>query len=107
MSKPMHTPGPWEWIENQLHPAVHDPDAGYVHTILEVENFAWGYAGHVSEEVSSHIQTESNANKALIAASPELLAALEWIVAQPAGAMFAEVREAARAAIAKAKGATP
>lgn len=53
---------------------------------------------------------ESYFNAHLIAAAPDLLAALEWILAYytaPASARFSEPRDvhaAARAAIAKAKG---
>jgi len=46
----------------------------------------------------------ADANERLIAAAPELLDVLMWIADQAQGAMFAEVREAVRDAIASATG---
>ena len=64
-----HTTGPWKWDGYSLRPASPDPDAHAVHTILEVDNFAYGF---IASEVSATI-AEDNANRALIEAAPVML----------------------------------
>ena len=83
MTDTKHTPGPWH-------------EGSY----RSIES----QSGTICEVYSHMGIAEADANQKLIAAAPELLAALEWIVNQPTGSMYAEVREAARAAIAKATG---
>ncbi len=67
-----HTPGPWKWDGYSLRPVNPDPDAHAVHTILEVDNFAYGF---IASELAATI-AEDNANRALIEAAPDLLDAL-------------------------------
>ncbi len=71
-SSPCHTPGPWKWDGYSLRPVNPDPDAHAVHTILEVDNFAYGF---IASELAATI-AEDNANRALIEAAPDLLASL-------------------------------
>ena len=78
-----HTPGPWSV-------GSHRSIQSQAGTICETFS-------HMGVEVA-------DANERLIAAAPELLDVLMWIADQPQGAMFAEVREVARDAIAKATG---
>lgn len=89
----MHTPGPWE----QIHSVVRKADAlsGTTPTIA-ICDFVWG--SRVAE-----------ANARLIAAAPDLLAALkrlaEWEADRPLSYVaFERIREQARAAIARAEG---
>lgn len=101
-----HTPGPWVWDGNDLRPSEYDPDNSSVHTILMREG-GCGYLG------SSWRKTlrELDADYALIAAAPELLAALQALVQHHAandadGSLATSPHlAAALAAIAKATGA--
>lgn len=102
-----HTPGPWVWNETgySLRPAVKSEGSPFV-TILEVET--WGMVERGCD--ISRMSAEGDANLALIAAAPELLAALERIagftLSQFMGPhdMALECVNVAIAAIAKAKG---
>ena len=67
-----HTPGPWKWDGYSLRPVNPDPDTHAVHTILEVDNFAYGF---IASELAATI-AEDNANRALIEAAPTMLDAL-------------------------------
>ncbi len=69
MESAMHTPGPWKWDGYSLRPVNPDPDAHAVHTILEVDNFAYGF---IASELAATI-AEDNANRALIEAAPVML----------------------------------
>ena len=82
-----HTPGPWELIE-----------LGYG---ISVGNVAWIGFG------TAHSREEHAANARLIAAAPELLKELKAIVAGIEPALDEpQVLDKAKAAIAKAEGAT-
>jgi hypothetical protein len=87
-----HTPGPWKWIGSRQSPQ----DRIY----LSTPN---GYANWTNLR-----NAEETANAHLIAAAPELLAALEYLLPYveeleyPTGS---DAAKQARAAIAKAKGA--
>ena len=72
--KPAHTPGPWRWDGHSLLPCNPDYKSHAVHTILEADNFAWGFVSSKLEDVLP----EDEANRALIAAAPELLEALTF-----------------------------
>jgi hypothetical protein len=88
MSKAQHTPGPWKLISNGL--LVQD--AGnrlHIGTFKEAEGL-----GH-----------SAAANARLIAAAPELLAALEEIVAQLGDKGYCAISKA-RAVAEKARGET-
>jgi len=94
-----HTPGPWEW--DRALEITHD---GGLRRIADV-------ADHTG--VESMPETRWQANALLMAAAPELLAALEDIVPQFESRIIwsgsnpeyaAAVTSEARAAIAKAKG---
>lgn len=67
-----HTPGPWKWDGYSLRPVELNPDAGAVHTILEVDTFAYGFVDSDLAETTA----EDAANRALIEAAPDLLASL-------------------------------
>lgn len=68
----MHTPGPWKWNGYSLRPENPNPDAHAVHTILEVDTFAYGF---VDSDLAA-TTAECAANRALIEAAPDLLDAL-------------------------------
>jgi hypothetical protein len=67
-----HTPGPWKWDGYSLRPENPNPDAHAVHTILEVDTFAYGF---VDSDLAA-TTAECAANRALIEAAPDLLASL-------------------------------
>lgn len=92
-----HTPGPWEAHFEEAY-YVTGPDRGRVAMMLNLKG-AHGLGGRRTGE-------ESAANARLIAAAPELLAALECLCSfdKP---LIQEDWDNARAAIAKAKGVTP
>lgn len=108
-----HTPGPWMWDGRSLRPTNPNPDESLVHTILEVEAFAYGFMGHHYESVRDGIHAEDELNRRLIAAAPDLLEALYTALPFVEDAMFddcykrSRVTEAIRvikAAVAKAEG---
>jgi hypothetical protein len=72
-----HTPGPWVWDGHTLKPANAAPDVSAVHSILDAEG-GFGYL------MSDHKATlaELDADRRLIAAAPELLAALQALLTQ-------------------------
>ncbi len=72
MDKANHTPGPWKWDGYSLRPENPNPDAHAVHTILEVDTFAYGF---VDSDLAA-TTAECAANRALIEAAPDLLASL-------------------------------
>jgi hypothetical protein len=69
---PRHTPGPWKWDGRALVPVNPDPARNAVHTIV-VDDGGSGFLG--ADRAAT--QAELDADLALIAAAPELLAALE------------------------------
>ena len=71
-----HTPGPWYWRGNTLAPAQADPEISHVHSILDAKG-GYGFIG------TDHRMTnaELDADRRLIAAAPDLLAALQVVVA--------------------------
>lgn len=71
MCSAKHTPGPWGWNGYALRPANPNPDLHAVHTILEVENFAYGFVCSDRDATAA----EDDTNRRLIAAAPELLEA--------------------------------
>ena len=66
------TPGPWHWDSGYLMPEVPNPNGSAVHTILDPEGLTYGYA--MSDWHAT--RAESEGNRRLIAASPDLLDAL-------------------------------
>ena len=70
-----HTPGPWVWQGCTLRPADPDPARSAVHSILERDG-GYGFLG------SDHRATlaELDADYALIARAPMLLAILQRLV---------------------------
>ena len=89
-----HTPGPWKAHFEEAY-FVTGPDLGRVAMMMNLKG-AHGLGGRRSGD-------ESAANCRLIAAAPELLAALEFVVAAY-GTLESGAIDQARAAIAKAKG---
>ncbi len=85
-----HTPGPWRAEEREV--------VTYLgHPIAEVLDTAEGLEGS---------DAEADANARLIAAAPDLVAALEMILAGvDSGQLMQQSIDQARAAVVKAKGA--
>ena len=104
-----HTPGPWYWRGNTLAPVNVDPDTSHVHSILDAEG-GFGFIG------TDHRLTnaELDADRRLIEAAPDLLAALqeaEMVLAEKLRRLGADpnvspTTHRIRAAIAKAIGGT-
>lgn len=98
-----HTPGPWHWPHdsNHLKPVNPDPERSAVSEILYADG-GHGFLGRSNEDTLAELE----ADRRLIAAAPELLAALERLL------LSGDVRDAAdksaltqaRAAISKATG---
>jgi len=88
-----HTPGPWHQSDRRLS----GPDG------TQLAGFMLN-----GSTLGNNIETDA-ANCRLAAAAPDLLAALETILAESDGGWFHEhpTAEKARAAIAKAKGVSP
>lgn len=94
----MHTPGPWTLGDDPcvIESEHADNDLGFVAMVLPSPELSWDMTG------------EREANARLIAAAPELLAALQSIMSgQLCGNVDTDAQrfQAARAAIAKATGA--
>ena len=102
-----HTPGPWYWRGNTLAPVNADPYSSAVHSILDAEG-GYGYLGTDYRLT----RAELDADRRLIAAAPDLLAALQALVAEAGPRMGLDdtpgtintMSRLARAAIAKATG---
>lgn len=93
-----HTPGPWEYVPDEDIPGHREPDrvkAGK-YWILQTNSSV------------SYVSNETTANARLIAAAPDLLAALELLVSDcadyPAWERPCMAVDHARAAIRKARG---
>jgi hypothetical protein len=93
-----HTPGPWTWEGHTLRPVNRDPRTSSVYSILHDDGGGFGFlASKTSDTVA-----ELDADRALIAAAPELFDALETLhdaLTTGAGRDFLEafVRDAAAA----------
>ena len=97
--EPTHTPGPWRVTGRMLRTVVADAPTGH-----DDEDSMKAYGGHL---VCESIQLDANAR--LIAASPEMLAALQMIegAEQLEPVLSESGRAQVRAAIAKATGTEP
>lgn len=71
MSGAQFTPGPWKWDGNTLMPVNNDPATSAVHSILYADG-GYGYIGANLKDTLA----ELDACRRLIAAAPDLLAAL-------------------------------
>jgi len=100
MSEVKHTPGPWFAVRNSCYWEVNPArEVGDYDTPFTVADCCASDPGD-----TTGLQ---EANARLIAAAPDLLAALEGLLAiLDAGALYETQSVAARAAIAKATGAT-
>lgn len=86
-----HTPGPWH---------------------IETETDSFGWVNHAINNGHNYGADVNAANARLIAAAPELLESLEWVMSEvdehqeecPQTVLSDEAKDMARAAIAKAKG---
>ena len=97
MSGAQHTPGPWHWVGTRLKP-VDEGQSPVIGTILDDSGaMVYREASHVK-----HAVDECEANRRLIAAAPDLLEALELLMAD--GRIGGLDGARARAAIAKATG---
>lgn len=101
------TPGPWVYVPKLS--ASENHKGFFVRAEKSTNNGYWALADVQPGDEDGRV---GEANARLIAAAPELLAALQAIVAldvgdKPALWHFAEEFDAARAAITKATGATP
>lgn len=97
-----HTPGPWEYKGGKVLSRT-SPHAGLVAHIYEKGNLLWDKNNIEPVGWSDTAQRDANAH--LIAAAPDLLAALKGLMAWCAGDVLnvPEVN-AARDAVAKAEG---
>lgn len=101
-----HTPGPWLWDGHTLKPAQPDPHRSAVHSILDAEG-GFGFLGSDVHQTCA----ELDADRVLIAAAPDMLAALQ-AVAQKLGSrpygtgsyLPKPIRDVVFSAIAKATG---
>lgn len=95
-----HTPGPWNNYQGDDIYCVYDQSGKKICTVEPVDIVGW----------NAVYRAEAEANESLIVAAPELLDALEEMVISFAQFEIYEYQgdalEKARAAIAKAKGAT-
>ena len=92
-----HTPGPWKWVGDIGASHLHGPGDEFDHVLF--------YADYENLSLWGHNATD---NARLIAAAPDLLAALRGLIAEiGVTAVFQDhpAFNAARAAIAKATGA--
>ena len=97
MSAGHPTPGPWHWVGTRLKP-VYEGQSLFIGTILDDSGvMVYREASHVK-----HAVDECEANRRLIAAAPDLLEALELLMAD--GRIGGLDGARARAAIAKATG---
>ena len=96
MSNTKHTPGPWTvYAQPQEWPGI---DSDTMSIII------FGEEGDLERGIKGESFTEAMANARLIAAAPDLLAALEHILADPFTLISKRSTELARAAIAAARG---
>lgn len=99
MDTPKHTPGPWSYFKGNFahleHPGIEALDDTFSVVIL-------GYKDRTEDDggVRGRTAEEAEANARLIAAAPDLLAALKEILA----ADCKRTQEQAAAAIVKAEG---
>ncbi len=95
-----HTPGPWMWDYDTLRPVNPNPDTSNVHSILDFDG-GYGFVGKDNKAVLAELE----ADRRLMAAAPELLAALEELLEYAPCQQLGAVSSRARAAIVTAKGA--
>ncbi len=108
-----HTPGPWHWYSEDFSMAIlcgetngyADPFEKHVTTITMCKSCH----DHAKKEKREHwlwgaCHTGSAANARLIAAAPDLLAALKRMLGTPGNGITPEEHPDALAAIAKAEG---
>ena len=105
-----HTPGPWHIQNSNLHPMIVAHDGTYV---ARAHSHEWPRMDGLNATAVQNAFEECEANAALIAAAPELLAALHHALAALDDAqklhphwIYADAQNAARNAIAKAEGRT-
>ena len=104
--KAAFTPGPWHWNGNTLLPVAGSFEISDVHSILDAKG---GY-GYLGSKLSDTL-AELDADRRLIAAAPDLLAALQVVVAdwtaqfERNGHLAPAWCQQARDAISKATGA--
>lgn len=82
MSEAKPTPGPWsvEWPDYDAeHEAYHDPEAGTYSGHAKINAKGWSTFARVAVMCNGDPDNSGRANAALIAAAPELLAALKRI----------------------------
>ncbi len=98
---PRHTPGPWTWEGHSLKPAQPDPQRYAVHTIVTCSSGGYGFLASDHKKTAAELE----ADRRLIAAAPDLLAALQDLRNACSVALErTAVLRAADAAIARALG---
>ena len=96
MTQPKHTPGPWQRNISSRYPIYSEKTEG---------EKDWQYIASIPQgERANTTEEEREANYLLIAAAPELLAALEDIVNHKGAGISEEAYRKADKAINKAKG---
>lgn len=96
-----HTPGPWTWEGHSLRPAQPEPQRYAVHTIVTCSSGGYGFLASDHKKTAAELE----ADRRLIAAAPDLLAALQDLRNACSVALErTAVLQAADAAIARALG---
>lgn len=109
MNKPKHTPGRWKFVAPSFI-GTDDPDT---QTIGYVETFVASLSDHRNNKPRP--KDETNANGHLLAAAPDLQAAVSLLLEElkatelhySAGASVRKACDAGRAALVKSKGKAP
>jgi len=70
-----HTPGPWTWEGHTLRPVNRDPRTSAVYSILHDDDGGFGFLGSKPSDTLA----ELDADRALIAAAPQLLRVLREV----------------------------
>jgi len=116
MNTPAHTPGPWNWHDSAGRKngrgdpigtgrgiTGNEPEMGSLSRFSFAVSDRTGFCvAHCTNALVTMSTERSEANARLIAAAPELLAALREIAACEPRAAFGRMAQIARAAIAKA-----
>ena len=100
-----HTPGPWK-IQAKKSNGIIDEDQALAIVCDNNDTASWDVAAVWLDAGNEHGGIAASANASLIAAAPDLLAALENVMREAGASPYVSrnTYDAARTAIAKAKG---